>query len=49
MRAQLHVLLGVASRLPPAVEQDPIAGALLVWHDRGRRLLGGIDGAARAP
>ncbi len=40
--AQLHILIGVASQLPPAGAQEPIAGALSQWHDRGRRLLGGL-------
>lgn len=44
IEAQRNILIGIASQLPPAVEQKPIAGALSEWHDRGRRLLGGCDG-----
>jgi len=43
IEAQRNILIGIASQLPPAVEQKPIAGALSAWHDRGRRLLGGCD------
>lgn len=49
MRAQLCVLIGVASRLPPVGEQGPIAGALRTWHDRGRRVVGGTHATARTP
>lgn len=41
MRSQLLVLVGLASALPPGGAQEPIAGSLRGWHDRGRRLLGG--------
>jgi len=35
MRPLRLVLLGLATRLAPAAEQEPIAGALSTWHARG--------------
>lgn len=42
------VLLGLASQVPPAVHQNPITGALKVWQDRGRRLLGASHAKTRS-
>ncbi len=45
--AQALILIGLASQLSPVGAQEPIAGALSGWEDRGRRILGGLESSAR--
>ncbi len=43
---QTLILIGLASQLSPVGAQEPIAGALSGWEDRGRRILGGLESYA---